>query len=172
MKTLCYSGHRPGKLGGYGETPQKLRICRVLTTVTRRFIEGDDPFDHFICGSALGVDQWAAQIIIDLKKEFQHVKLTLAIPYNGFGENWPQSSRDYLQKQIQAADEVVYVCDPPYAREKMQKRNEWMANRSDAAIVVWDGTTGGTNNFVIYAKSIGLHMFRINPITLYTSWIN
>jgi uncharacterized phage-like protein YoqJ len=48
----------------------------------------------------------------------------------------------------------------------MQIRNEWMVDRCDKLIAVWDGSKGGTGNCVDYAKSVNKDIFRIDLNTL------
>lgn len=42
----------------------------------------------------------------------------------------------------------------------MQKRNEWMVDRIDELLAIYNGTPGGTKNCIDYAKKLG------KPITI------
>jgi uncharacterized phage-like protein YoqJ len=55
------------------------------------------------------------------------------------------------------------VTDAPYRAELMQIRNEWMVDRCDLLIAVWNGTPGGTANCVAYAKKEGCPIDYIDP---------
>lgn len=46
------------------------------------------------------------------------------------------------------------VCKGGYSPAKMQVRNMWMVEYSDAVLALWDGTTGGTGNCVEYARRV------------------
>lgn len=159
-KTVCFTGHRPNKLGGYNENnPIAKRVKDTLRTVIQNAI--DKGYTHFISGGALGVDQWAAEIVLDLKS--RGATLTIAVPHRGYGSNWtPQSKRRY-EDIISRADEVIYLSQEEYSPVLMQKRNEWMVDHSDVVIAVWDGTSGGTCNCVRYAKSKKKPIKHINP---------
>lgn len=58
------------------------------------------------------------------------------------------------------------VSDEEYKPWLMQKRNEFMVDRVDTVLAVWDGSDGGTGNCVKYAKKIGKHMLRLLPDSL------
>ena len=45
----------------------------------------------------------------------------------------------------------------------MQRRNEYMVDKADTLIAVWNGTSGGTANCVKYAKKKGVDIVRLDP---------
>lgn len=165
--SVCFTGHRPDKLGGYNENnPIMARVRKMLTHEIRRMLLSGNR--TFITGMALGVDQLAAEILLDLKDGSGHIsniKLIAAVPFLGQEKMWPQASQRKFREILAKCDEVVYVCNAGYAGWKMQKRNEWMVDNSEAVIAVWDGTAGGTGNCVKYAES-AVHkpdIIRIDP---------
>jgi uncharacterized phage-like protein YoqJ len=150
-KTACFTGHRPNKLGGYNENnPIMLDVKRRLDNAITQAIKAG--YTNFISGMALGIDMVAAEIVLTKKKEYENVRLIAAVPFEGQEGKWPAQSQERWRKIISQADEVIYVCEPGYAAWKMQKRNAWMVDHSQAVIAVWDGTKGGTGNCVEYAK--------------------
>lgn len=73
---VCFTGHRPEKLlRTQEEIQQELEIC------IRQAIQ--DGFPIFITGMAQGVDLWAAEIVLALRREGQPVKLVCAVPFEG-----------------------------------------------------------------------------------------
>lgn len=64
---------------------------------------------------------------------------------------------------VSRACEKLIACEGGYASWKMQKRNEWMVDRCDILVSVWDGTEGGTYNCVNYAIGKNKQIIRINP---------
>ena len=61
-KTCCFTGHRPEKLKR-NETQVKEALERAIEAAVSR------GFTHFISGMARGVDLWAAQLVLELKKQ-------------------------------------------------------------------------------------------------------
>ena len=45
----------------------------------------------------------------------------------------------------------------------MQKRNEYMVDKCDILLAVWDGSAGGTNNCVKYARKLDKEIIIIDP---------
>jgi uncharacterized phage-like protein YoqJ len=128
----------------------------VVTLITQGF-------HTFISGMALGVDQWAAEIVLELKVEYPHIKLIAAVPFEGQETAWFKQAVERWRGLLQQSDEVVYVCEPGYAPWKMQHRNKWMVDHSSIIVAVWDGSEGGTGNCVRYAETTDCQIIRIQP---------
>ncbi len=172
-KALCFTGHRPNKLGGYGGSRAKATqdaIFGCLVKVVER--AASSGFDTFITGGALGVDQIAAEAVIYRRKHSarQGIKLIVGKPFPSQGSAWPKHAQEHLEKICEQADQVVNVSPDPYTREKMQIRNEWMVDRSHACCAVWHRGVGGTANCVSYARKMWRPILIINPYTLGEEW--
>jgi len=151
--TACFTGHRPNKLGGYNENnpiainiKEKLKIAIIYAIEKQNII-------NFISGMAMGVDMWAVEILIDIKKSYPHIKIVGAIPFLGQETKWYKETQIKYNNLLKQLDKIEYVSSPGYSAYKMQIRNEWMVNHSKIVIAVWDGTPGGTANCVKYARS-------------------
>lgn len=138
------TGHRPDKLGGYDDFTQ-LRVLQVAFD----WLDKHKP-EHVISGGALGWDQQLANAARTLE-----IPYTMALPFEGFEAKWPDRSKKVLANLVSDAAEVVYVSDVGYAPWKMQVRNQWMVDRSDLVLALWDGSSGGTGNCVAYAQKVG-----------------
>jgi uncharacterized phage-like protein YoqJ len=151
---VSFTGHRPDKLGGYKlPNPTYLHVCRQIDKTLQEIKP-----EKIISGMALGVDQWAANIAIKLGIPF-----IAAVPFIGQEKAWPLPSQKIFNKLIERAAEVVIVSEGGYSAAKMQIRNEWMVDRADKVIAIWDGTPGGTGNCVKYAQSKSKEIIFISP---------
>lgn len=151
---VSFTGHRPNKLGGYNlPNPTYLHVCKQIHKVLREI----NP-DKVISGMALGVDQWAANIALRLG-----LPLVAAVPFVGQEKAWPEKSQKIFNILLGKASEYHIVSEGDYTAQKMQIRNEWMVDRADTVIAVWDGTPGGTGNCVKYAESKFKKIIFINP---------
>jgi uncharacterized phage-like protein YoqJ len=143
MTILAATGHRPNKLGGYGnDVFQHLKMLAQAVFVSER------P-NKVISGMALGWDQAWAEAAIE-----EDIPLIAAIPFDGQESVWPESSKVKYRQLLSKTENVVVICPGSYAAWKMQKRNEWMVDNCDRLVALWDGTSGGTANCVRYAESV------------------
>ena len=162
-KTICFTGHR--RIGGrYVNDLHRNKIYTPLREAVARAI--DKGFDHFISGGALGTDQVAAQVVLDLG-----AKLTIARPFPSQACKWPQGSVSRFERLCSDADQVIDVSPDPFSAKKMQVRNQWMVDHSQTVIAVFDGHKGGTFNCIQYALKQGRLVLTLNPNTNEQRWI-
>lgn len=144
MHRVCFTGHRPEKL-----KQSESVIVKALETAIKEAIA--DGKNVFISGMARGVDIWAAEIVLRLRKEGANVKLICASPYEGFERGWSAEWQRRYNVILAAADLVRFIC-PGYSRACFQIRNEWMVDHSALVIAVFNGQPSGTKNTIDYAK--------------------
>ncbi len=153
---LAITGHRPHKLNNeydlYG--PVSTFLKEELTKILRALKP-----EEILTGMALGVDQLFALIAIN-----EGIKVHASIPCANHESRWPRKSRELYHKILKDDLVQVYMVDDgPYAPWKMQKRNQYMVDKCDKLIAVWDGSSGGTANCIKYAQEVGRDILFIDP---------
>jgi hypothetical protein len=157
---LAGTGHRPNKLGGYGPQAHDRRVALAVAALKRHAPA------RVISGMALGWDTALAIAAVRLEIPF-----VAAVPFEGQESAWPSLSQAEYRRLLDRAAEVVHVCPPGYAAAKMQTRNEWMVDRCDLLLALWDGSPGGTANCVEYATLRGPTVRRgVQVVNLWPSW--
>lgn len=154
MKTVCFTGRRPQKLPwGYNETDERcINLKQMLAEKIEKAI--DSGTTHFISGMALGVDMWAAEIIIEKKKLGIPITLEAAIPHKLQASKWSQQHKARYNAILKYCDRVTVISDK-YTYSCMMERNCYMVDKSDLVIAVLDELSGGTGKTVLYARSKG-----------------
>lgn len=164
MKTCCFTGHRPQKLG-YGENSiQCDELKNRLEELIIELIEKEG-VTHFISGVALGVDTYAANIVLKLKSNYPMITLECAIPCETQAVKWNERDRDIYYDLISKSDKETLL-QQKYTSDCMQKRNEYMVDNSDYVIAVWNGKPSGTGNTVKYARKNNKMVLLVDPQTL------
>ena len=150
-KTCCFTGSRPQKFSfGFDEKhPDCLRIKEMLFEKIEQAIA--DGFVHFVSGGALGVDTWAAEAVLKLKKRHSYVTLEVGVPCLEQEKSWQRKDKQRYRDVLKRADEVT-VLQKNYTAGCMRRRNEYMVNKSSLVIAVWSGQKGGTASTIAYAK--------------------
>jgi uncharacterized phage-like protein YoqJ len=108
IKMSCaFTGHRPARFGfGYDETdPQCVRLKGVLDYQIGEHIRMG--VDTFYSGMALGVDQWAAESVLEHKKKHPHIKLIAVLPFEAQAAKWSEAQRDRHFDTLPLCDDVV-----------------------------------------------------------------
>lgn len=137
---VAFTGHRPTKLGGYGDS-----VFGRLVTLAEDYLRENDAA-YAISGMALGWDQAAAVAALNLG-----IPLLAAIPFVGQESRWPLSSQILYRERLARATWIQVVCPGTHSAAAFQQRNEWMVDNGSKLAALWDGSLGGTRNCVKYA---------------------
>lgn len=165
MLSVAVTGHRPNKLWGYNLSYPKYQQMESYFCDTIKEYLKEYSSVEMISGMALGVDTVFALAALSLKRDGYPVRLVAAVPFAGQESVWPEASQKMYRDILSDADEIATVCDGKYAAWKMQRRNEFMVDRCNKLIAIWDGTNGGTGNCVSYAASVGKETLIKRPNT-------
>ncbi len=152
-KTCCFTGHRPSRFSFKDDesATECLDLKRRLQLEIGNMIAYTG-VRTFMAGMALGVDTWAAEIVLELKEKYPDIVLIATVPCPEQAENWSKKNKERYYNILDLCDEVR-VISPEWSYKCMEKRNRYMVDNSDYVIAVWDGVTrGGTYNTITYAK--------------------
>jgi len=162
---LGITGHRPPKCGGYND---KTNLSSQIKYMLKKLVLEAQPAS-VVSGMALGVDQWAAEVALELG-----IKVIALIPCIQQDSKWPESSqRKYAQllEQIaKAGGTIEYVTEIPYTPTCMQQRNQRIVDYSTQMIAIWDGSRGGTGSCVRLAKQASRPVIVVHPTSLEVSY--
>ena len=160
------TGHRPQSLPfGFNESDERcIALKQTLRAEIIRLIE-QEGVTHFISGMALGVDMYAAEIVLGLKSSYEGITLESAIPCESQAEKWTEKQRDRYFEIASKCDKETLI-QHHYTSDCMHKRNRYMVDQADFIIAVWDGRPSGTGKTVQYAQRQGKLVTIINPRTM------
>lgn len=160
-KTVCFTGHRPEKLPGYGEIEnQVLRVIKSMLYF-QIYQAAENGYKYFVSGLARGVDLWAAEYVYDIKNRFPDIKLIGVKPFASHGESFRGEDLWSFSNILAKADEIVCVSEE-YSRDCYKIRNQYMVDRSSRLIAVVDDFKSGTGQTINYARKKGLEINIIN----------
>lgn len=159
-KTVCFSGHRPEKLPNGGDE-NSIAISQLKSLLYKEIYDSITAgYTEFITGLARGIDNWAAEMIIDFKNKNSDIRLICVKPYTGYGDNWRGYDKWALSHIIEKADEVVTIC-PGFEKSCMKQRNEYMVDHSSKLIAVVSNYRSGTGQTIRYAQKKGIDVMTI-----------
>ena len=176
---ISFTGHRPNKLGGYDfNTKHNILIRQYFgRLLLQTIIKSDDNF-HFITGGAIGFDQMMFHVCYLLRDKYftnkDKITVELAIPFKKQYIMWRDIDKQRHFEHLKLADICTevdtiekYKCDKVhielYHKDKMQLRNMYMVDNANTIYALWNGTSGGTNNCVKYAKSLKKNVIITHP---------
>lgn len=154
----CFTGHRPEKLS-LSESEVKPLLEKAIDNAIA------DGYVTFITGMAKGTDIWAAEIVLEKKKQNDTLHLICAVPHPDFEKRRGFFEEQRYDRIIKNADYVTTISDH-YYKACYQKRNEWMVDRSSLVIAVWNGQPSGTKNTIDYANRKGIRVVNVLNVFL------
>ena len=165
-KACAFTGHRPQRLPfGFDESDKR---CTALKSAMQDQIAAlieDKEVTHFITGMALGIDVYAAEIVLDLKTKYPYITLESAIPCETQAVKWSVAARERYYNIAAKCDKETML-QREYTPGCMEKRNQYMVDHADYILAVWNGRPSGTGNTVRYAQKKGKFVIVIDPVSL------
>ncbi len=161
-ETACFTGHRSQKLPWkFNENDER---CVAMRNKAKGLIEKaiNIGYKNFISGMALGFDTICAELVLELKEKYPHIRLVCAIPCKTQSAPWHENQKIRYQSILKQADLIRYISNE-YTENCMLERNEYMINNSSLVIALYNGKGGGTGYTVRRAKERNLELLIIEP---------
>lgn len=149
----CFTGHRPDKMK-FGEKETKPLLEKAIDRAIKR------GYVTFLTGMAMGTDIWAAEIVLERKKTNVDLHLICPLPHPRFELRRNVIEKIRFHTILKKADLVKEVNDHCFTG-CYQVRNEWMVDRSNLVIAVFNGQKSGTKNTIDYAKRKGVEIWNV-----------
>jgi uncharacterized phage-like protein YoqJ len=162
----AFTGHRPVRFSfGYDERDDRCVKIKAMMSEQIGALIARGVTELYV-GGAQGVDQWAAEIVLDSKKEHPILRLIAVLPCKTQADRWSAEQRNRYCETLARCDKVV-ILHERYTHSCMFERNRYMVDRARYLLAVYDGgSDGGTAFTVEYAKQQGRRITIIHPDTL------
>ncbi len=154
-KTCCFTGHR------IISNADKLRISKTLRELLIQKIE--EGYCCFAAGGAIGFDTLAAQTVLDLRRDYPHIRLELVLPFKGQEERWRRDQQEQYHRILAQADAVDFLCEG-YMSLAYHARNKALVERSSCCICFLRSGKqpgSGTRQTVDMAREAGLEIVNV-----------
>lgn len=170
-RTVMVTGRRPGglpKQDGFfnpliWDSPLRHKIRQAFShQITEWYGAGRR---YFINGGAIGSDQDFLHECLGARDIAGYdLSVVTALPFEGYEKTWPLPAQHRARAMYLRSDFLYHVCEPGYTAWKLFARNQWMLDRSEVVIALWEGREeGGTWNVVKAAREAKKTLVVINP---------
>ena len=162
-RRVAFTGYRPQKMPfGFNEQDERcIDFKKRLHDTIESFIwQG---YQHFISGGALGMDMFAAETVLALKRNYPEILLEMVSPFDGQVAKWAPEYQKRRYVLFNQAD-IVTATGHEYTKSCMFLRNRYLVENADLLLAAYDGQPGGTQMTIQYAKQMGIQVCCIMPI--------
>lgn len=140
MRRLWVTGYRSYELNTFKDDDPKVTVIKnVLRQRIKQLLdEGDDEF-WVITGPQLGTEQWAAQVAVDLQKDYRQLKVAIMLPFADFASKWNADNQRKLADLRQRVNFSKEVTAKPYeSPEQLRLYQQFMLGHTDRLLMVYD----------------------------------
>jgi len=151
-KTLCFSGHRTGKMP---KSKDELRILKqnLYSEIDNAIVDG---YETFLFGACFGFDLICAEMVLMRKKivkplDPKKIKLIAVVPFEEQATKWNEYDRIKYFNILSKCDDVITL-NKHFRVGCYYARNRYMIDNSSKLICYYNGSGGGTEYTVDYAE--------------------
>ena len=144
----CFSGHRhiPPQIQARLRQRVKDGIAYLYSTMN---------ITTFYTGGALGFDTLAAEAVIECRRQYPDIHLSMVLPCADQAARWSTEDRMHYERIKKNANSVICLAEH-YSSGCMHQRNRYLVDHSSICICYLTEQVGGTAYTVKYAREQGL----------------
>lgn len=151
LEVVLVTGYKPGELGIFSEDHPGIRVIRYCLKMRIKEL-ADSGTKWIVISGQPGVELWAGEVCIELKKEFPDLKLAVLVPFIGQDERYKEWVKLQYNKILEAADFTGAISNRPYESPKqLQQKNDFLVSRTDGMLVLYDEETPGSPQYYLSA---------------------
>ena len=109
----------------------------------------DDGLEWVILSGQLGVETWAAELVIELKETYPELKYAVITPFLEQEKNWNETRQETYRAIIAQADYHNSLTKTPYeAPWQFIEKNKFFMRNSDGILIFYDSENEGSPKFI------------------------
>ncbi|MFB5281933.1 DUF1273 domain-containing protein [Peribacillus sp. Hz7] len=151
MKVLYVTGYKAFEFGIFKNDHEAVKyIKKAIRNRLQPLVE--EGLEWVIISGQLGTELWAAEVVFELQEEYSDIKLGVLLPFLKQEESWNELNQAYYESILARADFVDAIFKKPYeGPQQLRIKNEYMIQKSDAMLIVYDVEKEGSPKFAYFA---------------------
>ncbi|WP_226579228.1 SLOG family protein [Halobacillus litoralis] len=166
MKTLVVTGYKPMEMGIFKQNDPK--VAFVKETIKKRLMSYiDEGLEWVLVSGQMGVELWAAEVVLDLKDEFE-IQLGVLPPFENQEERWPEDVKLIYEEVTMLADFFQPIYKKGYQGPyQFKAKDQFLIEHSDGSLVLYDEDTEGSPQYFLRAakKALETKQYEVTYIT-------
>ncbi len=160
-KTLSFSGHRTEELPNSKDKLYNLKQ-NLYSEIDKAIFDG---YENFMFGACYGFDLMCAEQVIMRKQVIKfndpsNFKLIAVVPFEDQAAKWNEYNRNKYFNILSKCYEVI-ILNKKFKIGCYHERNRYMIDNSSKLICYNNGSSGGTEYTVDYAKKRGVSILNL-----------
>ncbi|CAH0345493.1 DUF1273 domain-containing protein [Bacillus sp. CECT 9360] len=167
MNVIYITGYKAFEFGIFKNDHEGVKY--IKKAIRQRLLPlVEEGVEWVIISGQLGVELWSAEVVMELKTEYEQLKLGVLTPFLKQEESWNDGNREYYERILSRADFVDSISKRPYeGPQQLKMKNLFMVHKSDGIIIVYDDEKEGTPQYAYseakkYAENRSYPIFQIS----------
>ena len=171
MKTIYVTGYRAHELGIFNDKHPGITVIKKAL-YDQLYQLCDEGLEWVVISGQLGVESWAAETVLELRKEFPNLKYSVITPFLEQEKNWNEQKQTQYIQIINNADFVTSVTKRPYeAPWQFIEKDKFIINNTDGMLLIYDEDNEGSPKYILklvekYMEQNDYELMRINAYDL------
>lgn len=142
LTTLLVTGYRMSELNIFDQ--KNKAITYIKKAIANRLAPLiDEGLEWVVTPGQFGVDLWACEVVVELKKQYPQLKLSIVTAYANPEEKWKEDKQNYYRRILQDVDYYGVVSNQPYSGAwQFRARDELLFRKSDGILLFYDEELG------------------------------
>lgn len=171
LKRLVITGYKPYELGIFHSNHPG--IPYIKKAIKRQLIPLlEEGLEWVLLSGQLGVETWAAEVVMDLQFEYPELKYAVITPFLDQEKNWKEEKQEKYEEILINADFHATITKRPYEGPwQFIEKNKFFIRNSDGLLIVYDDENAGSPQYILtmaqeYAKNHEYQIYVINSYDL------
>ncbi|MEW9698378.1 DUF1273 domain-containing protein [Paenibacillus sp. SI8] len=165
MKRVLITGYKASELGIFSLKHPGIQIIKKSIQKKLNSLL-DEGLEWVIVSGQWGVELWAAEAALELKRTYKELKVAVITPFLEQEEKWSEEKKNIYSSVIGRADYVNSVTKTKYEGPwQFKERDKFLLRNTDGIILVYDEETEGSPKFM---KLQALQMAATQPYPIVT----
>ncbi|RSK29337.1 DUF1273 domain-containing protein [Bacillus sp. HMF5848] len=149
MKVFVITGYKSFELGIFNQKHEAIKYIKkaIKNELLTRIDEG---LEWVVISGQLGVELWTAEVAIELRENYPHLKLAVLTPFMDQESKWNENLQEYYHSILHEADFVETITNRPYEGPwQFKAKDELLLSKSDGSIIVYDEEKEGSPKYFL-----------------------
>lgn len=148
MKSVFVTGYRAQELGIFNDKHPGIPV--IMKALTDQLtILCDEGLEWVIVSGQLGVEQWATEVVRELKSTYPQLKYAVITPFLEQEKNWNDIKKEKYALMTMQADFVTSVTKRPYeAPWQFSEKDKFIIQNTDGTLLIYDEENEGSPKYV------------------------
>ncbi|WP_204172063.1 DUF1273 domain-containing protein [Staphylococcus sp. GDY8P72P] len=147
IKTIYVTGYKSFELNIFkDDAPEVSYLKKFISHKLTQLI--DEGLEWVLIQGQLGIELWAAEVVISLKEDYPDLKLGIITPFYGHTDKWNELNQNkyrYIEEHADFVDSVFHTTyQGPY---QFKQTDQFMLDHSDQSLLIYDEEQEGSPKY-------------------------